>query len=108
MRRLPFATSNPETYTNWSVNKKGHGDDTIRHLCSHESYQREALVEQAILAERVGFDMILGSDHFHPWDDDESAAGFVWSWLDADTLQHRGAEVLPRLHEIASLPAAAR
>jgi coenzyme F420-dependent glucose-6-phosphate dehydrogenase len=27
--------------------------------------------------------VILGSDHFHPWVDDESAAGFVWSWLGA-------------------------
>lgn len=53
------------------------------YLCSHESYQPEALVEQAVLAEKVGFDMILGSDHFHPWVDDESAAGFVWSWLGA-------------------------
>lgn len=52
-------------------------------LCSHESYQPEVLVEQAITAESAGFDVILGSDHFHPWVDDESAAGFVWSWLGA-------------------------
>lgn len=50
-------------------------------LCSHESYQPEVLVEQAVKAESAGFDVILGSDHFHPWVDDESAAGFVWSWL---------------------------
>jgi coenzyme F420-dependent glucose-6-phosphate dehydrogenase len=52
-------------------------------LCSHESYQPEILVDQAVLAEQVGFDMVLGSDHFHPWVDDVSAAGFVWSWLGA-------------------------
>ena len=52
-------------------------------LCSHESYQPEALVEQAIAAEEAGFDAVLGSDHFHPWVDDTSAAGFVWSWLGA-------------------------
>ncbi len=52
-------------------------------LCSHESYQPEVLVEQAVLAEEVGFDVVLGSDHFHPWVDDISAAGFVWSWLGA-------------------------
>lgn len=52
-------------------------------LCSHESYQPEALVEQAIAAEQAGFDVVLGSDHFHPWVDDTSAAGFVWSWLGA-------------------------
>src|SRR5947207_3392259 len=31
----------------------------------------------------AGFDVVLGSDHFHPWVDDTSAAGFVWSWLGA-------------------------
>lgn len=52
-------------------------------LCSHESYQPEVLVDQAVLAEEVGFDVVLGSDHFHPWVDEGSAAGFVWSWLGA-------------------------
>ncbi len=52
-------------------------------LCSHESYQPEVLVDQAVLAEQAGFDVIAGSDHFHPWVDDESAAGFVWSWFGA-------------------------
>ncbi len=50
-------------------------------LCSHESYQPEDLVEQAVAAEAAGFDVVLASDHFHPWVDDTSAAGFVWSWL---------------------------
>jgi len=52
-------------------------------LCSHESYQPETLVDQAVKAEQVGFDVVLGSDHFHPWVDDNSAAGFVWSWFGA-------------------------
>ena len=52
-------------------------------LCSHESYQPEDLVKQAVAAEQAGFDVILGSDHFHPWVDDTSAAGFVWAWLGA-------------------------
>ncbi len=50
---------------------------------SHESYQPELLVEQAVLAESAGFDMVLASDHFHPWVDDTSAAGFAWSWRGA-------------------------
>ena len=50
-------------------------------LCSHEAYHPEELVEQAVAAEEAGFDVVLGSDHFHPWVDDPSAAGFVWSWL---------------------------
>jgi coenzyme F420-dependent glucose-6-phosphate dehydrogenase len=48
-------------------------------LASHESYQPEVLVDQAVRAEEAGFDAVLGSDHFHPWVDDGSAAGFVWS-----------------------------
>jgi len=52
-------------------------------LCSHESYQPEALVEQAVAAEAAGFDAVFASDHFHPWVDDASAAGFVWSWFGA-------------------------
>jgi coenzyme F420-dependent glucose-6-phosphate dehydrogenase len=56
-------------------------------LCSHEAYQPEELVEQAVAAEEAGFDVVLGSDHFHPWVDDTSAAGFVWSWLGAVAAQ---------------------
>jgi coenzyme F420-dependent glucose-6-phosphate dehydrogenase len=52
-------------------------------LCSHESYQPEALIEQAIAAEEAGFDAVFASDHFHPWVDDDSAAGFVWTWFGA-------------------------
>ena len=52
-------------------------------LASHESYQPEVLIDQAVLAEQAGFDMVTASDHFHPWVDDNSAAGFVWTWLGA-------------------------
>lgn len=52
-------------------------------LASHESYQPEVLIEQAIRAEKAGFDVVTASDHFHPWVDDASAAGFVWAWLGA-------------------------
>ncbi|CAN5735885.1 glucose-6-phosphate dehydrogenase (coenzyme-F420) [soil metagenome] len=52
-------------------------------LASHESYQPEVLIDQAVAAEKAGFDAITASDHFHPWVDDVSAAGFVWSWLGA-------------------------
>ena len=52
-------------------------------LASHESVQPEVLIGQAVLAEQVGFDMVTASDHFHPWVDDDSAAGFVWAWLGA-------------------------
>lgn len=55
----------------------------IAWLCSHESYQPEALLEHAVLAEKAGFDMITGADHFHPWVDDQSASSFVWTWFGA-------------------------
>src|SRR3984957_254918 len=59
-------------------------------LCSHESYQPEDLVDQAVAAEEAGFDAVLGIDHFQPWVDDTSAAGFVWSLLG-------GAAVYPQI-----------
>lgn len=52
-------------------------------LCSHESYQPETLLEHAVLAERAGFDVVTGADHFHPWVDDEAAASYVWTWFGA-------------------------
>src|SRR5215470_9595081 len=62
-------------------------------LCSHEAYQPEDLVKQAVAAEQAGFDVVLGSDHFHPWVDDTSAAGFVWSWLGAVAAQTANVEL---------------
>ena len=52
-------------------------------LASHESNQPEVLIDQAVLAEEVGFDAVFASDHFHPWVDQDSASGFVWTWLGA-------------------------
>ena len=52
-------------------------------LASHESNQPEVLIEQAVRAEEVGFDAVFASDHFHPWVDQDSASGFVWSWFGA-------------------------
>jgi coenzyme F420-dependent glucose-6-phosphate dehydrogenase len=41
------------------------------------------LVDEAVLAEQVGFDAVFSSDHFHPWVDEDSASGFAWTWLGA-------------------------
>jgi coenzyme F420-dependent glucose-6-phosphate dehydrogenase len=41
------------------------------------------LVRHAALAEEVGFDMVVVSEHFHPWVDDVSASGFAFSTLGA-------------------------
>ena len=53
------------------------------YFCGHEQWQPEELVEHAVLAEKAGFDMVVVSEHFHPWVDDVSASGFAFSTLGA-------------------------
>ena len=53
------------------------------YFCGHEQWQPEDLVRHARLAEQVGFDMVVVSEHFHPWVDDLSAAGFAFSTIGA-------------------------
>lgn len=53
------------------------------YFCGHEQWQPEELVHHARLAEEAGFDMVVVSEHFHPWVDDASAAGFAWSTIGA-------------------------
>ncbi len=53
------------------------------YFCGHEQFQPEELVEHAVLAEQAGFDMAVVSEHFHPWVDDQSAAGFAFSTIAA-------------------------
>jgi coenzyme F420-dependent glucose-6-phosphate dehydrogenase len=53
------------------------------YFCGHEQWQPEDLVRHAALAENAGFDMVVVSEHFHPWVDDAGAAGFAFSTLGA-------------------------
>ncbi len=53
------------------------------YFCGHEQWHPEQLVEQAVQAEAAGFDAVVVSEHFHPWVDDESAAGFAFSTIGA-------------------------
>lgn len=53
------------------------------YFCGHEQWQPEVLVEHARLAEAAGFDMVVVSEHFHPWVDDESASGFAFATIGA-------------------------
>lgn len=55
------------------------------YFCGHEQWHPEELVEHAKLAEEVGFDMVVVSEHFHPWVDDVSASGFAFSTIGAMT-----------------------
>ena len=53
------------------------------YFCGHEEWQPEELVQHALLAEQAGFDMVVVSEHFHPWVDDDSASGFAFSTIGA-------------------------
>lgn len=53
------------------------------YFCGHEQWQPEVLVEHAVLAEQAGFDFLVVSEHFHPWVDDTSAAGYAFSTIGA-------------------------
>lgn len=53
------------------------------YFCGHEQWQPEELVQHAVLAEQAGFDMVVVSEHFHPWVDDDSASGFAFSTIGA-------------------------
>lgn len=53
------------------------------YFCGHEQWQPEDLVRHAQLAEAAGFDMVMVSEHFHPWVDDDAAAGFAFSTIGA-------------------------
>lgn len=53
------------------------------YFCGHEQFQPEELVKHAVLAERAGFDMVLVSEHFHPWTDDLGASGFAFATIAA-------------------------
>ncbi len=53
------------------------------YFCGHEQWQPEDLVRHAQLAEAAGFDMVMVSEHFHPWVDDDAASGFAFSTIGA-------------------------
>lgn len=50
---------------------------------STEEYSPAELVAQAVAAERAGFDALWVSDHFHPWNDEQGQAVFVWGLIGA-------------------------
>jgi len=53
------------------------------YFCGHEQFQPEDLVRHAVLAEQAGFDMVMVSEHFHPWVDDLGASGFAYATIAA-------------------------
>jgi G6PDH family F420-dependent oxidoreductase len=55
----------------------------IGYFLSCEEYTPAELIEQAQLAERVGFEALWISDHFHPWNGEQGQSPFVWSLIGA-------------------------
>jgi len=49
---------------------------------AHEQFPPEALLAQAVAAERAGFDGLSCSDHFQPWWE-PGESGHAWTWLGA-------------------------
>ncbi len=54
----------------------------IQHWFSaaHEQFKPSSLLQQAVEAERAGFDAIACSDHFQPWWE-PGESGMAWVWL---------------------------
>lgn len=50
---------------------------------SHEQFAPSALLKWVQRAEKAGFSGFFSSDHFHPWSEAQSQAGFSWSWMGA-------------------------
>ncbi|MFQ5761851.1 MAG: TIGR03557 family F420-dependent LLM class oxidoreductase [Candidatus Bathyarchaeia archaeon] len=54
-----------------------------------EQYSPTALLDLVVRAEKVGFDFITASDHFHPWFHTRAHASFAWVWI-ASALERTG------------------
>lgn len=55
----------------------------IGYKLAAEAYGPAELIRQAVQAERVGFDFVEISDHFHPWLDNQGHSPFAWTVLGA-------------------------
>lgn len=53
----------------------------LGYWCAQEQYDPNRLLQSALHAEVVGFDIIVTSDHFHPWSDTGGQSGFPWVWI---------------------------
>jgi G6PDH family F420-dependent oxidoreductase len=53
------------------------------YFLSCEEYSPGEIVEQAVAAERAGFEALWISDHYHPWNDEQGQSPFVWGMIGA-------------------------
>src|ERR1700687_631361 len=56
---------------------------TLGWKASAEQFGPTDLLRYGLLAEELGFDSVVVSDHFHPWRDTGGHAPFSWAWLGA-------------------------
>ncbi len=68
-------------------NKHGSANSTPKGLLGYwaaqEQYSMHDLLEYTQEAERVGFETMMTSDHFHPWWHDNAFGNFTWVWMAA-------------------------
>jgi G6PDH family F420-dependent oxidoreductase len=55
----------------------------IGYFLACEEWSPRELIEQAVKAQRAGFEGLWISDHFHPWNDEQGHSPFVWSVIGA-------------------------
>jgi Coenzyme F420-dependent N5,N10-methylene tetrahydromethanopterin reductase and related flavin-dependent oxidoreductases len=48
-----------------------------------EEHPADVLLQNSVVAEKVGFEFIVTSDHFHPWFHTDGHSSFALSWLGA-------------------------
>ena len=65
----------------------------LGYWAAQEQYDPQRLLQYTMHAEVVGFDIIVTSDHFHPWSDTGGQSGFPWIWLAAAAEKTRKVEV---------------
>src|SRR3954453_23615554 len=53
----------------------------LGYKASAEQFGPRELVDYAVLAEELGYDSVVVSDHFQPWRHDGGHAPFSFSWL---------------------------
>ncbi|MDE3075159.1 MAG: TIGR03557 family F420-dependent LLM class oxidoreductase, partial [Chloroflexota bacterium] len=55
----------------------------LGYKASAEQFSPRQLLAFGVLAEECGFDSVLVSDHFHPWEHSGGHSPFAWTWLGA-------------------------
>ena len=79
--RIPH--DNPETSVTRTREGARHAMLKLGYKASAEQFPPRQLLEFAVHAEAVGFDLIMVSDHFQPWRHTDGHAPFSFAWLAA-------------------------